>query len=255
MNKYHSLLFAAVLAIPSCKTAEVQVPEEFRYQEMPTKNFIIASWRKYSKPDADFKVYIEGDGASFDAYGRPTNNPTPKGDFMRQLAFSDPSPNVVYLARPCQYVNDTACNQRFWTGARFSPFVIESECEAIASLTFPRPVTLIGYSGGGMVAGLLSLFCPVVQTKKVVTIAGNMDHLTWTRVERLTPLNESMNIADYKEEFAKIPQHHYVGSKDTVVPYNITMQVIPDRSNITLISGATHNKGWEEIYPAIHGLK
>lgn len=249
-----TLLLSMISVLSACAT-EMTVPEEFKYQELPTKNFIIASWRKYSEPGADFKVYIEGDGYSFDAYGRPTNNPTPKGEFMRNLAFSDPSPNVIYLARPCQYVSDTACNSRFWTGARFSPFVIESECEAVAALSASRPVTLIGYSGGGMVASLLSLFCPIIKTKKVITIAGNLDHLTWTRVERLTPLNESMNIADYKEAFAKVPQHHYVGSKDTVIPYNITMQAIPDRNNITLVSGATHSEGWEKIYPIIHNMK
>lgn len=254
MRKYRNLFLLTSLLLTACMTSEVQVPEDFKYQEVPTKNFLIASWKKYKNPNSDFKVYIEGDGASFDAYGRPTGDPTPRGDFMRNLAFSDPSPNVIYLARPCQFVDDFSCNQRFWTGARFSPFVIESECEAIAALT-SKPVTLIGYSGGGMVAGLLSLFCPVVPTKKVITIAGNLDHLTWTRMERLTPLNESMNLADYKDQFAKVPQHHYVGSKDTVVPYNITMQTIPERSNVTLVTGATHNKGWEEIYPEIHKLK
>jgi len=254
MKKYRNLLLSAVLLLPACATGEMQVPETFKYQELPTKNFIIATWKKYTDPNADYKVYIEGDGAAFDAYGRATTNPTPRGDFMRNLAFNDPSPNVIYLARPCQFTNDVACNQRFWTGARFSPFVIESECEAIAALT-SKPVTLIGYSGGGMVAGLLAMFCPVVNTKKVVTVAGLLDHLTWTRMERLVPLNESMNLADYKEEFAKIPQHHYVGGKDTVVSYKITMQTVTDRGNITLVPSARHDRGWEEIYPEIYALK
>ncbi len=253
-KKYYGLLSWTFLVLAGCVT-QVQVPDEFEYKELPTKNFIIASWKKQTDPNADFKVYIEGDGNAFDAKGRPTNNPTPKGDFMRSLAFNDPSPNVIYLARPCQYTEDFSCQQRFWTGARFSPFVIESECEAVAALSGPRPVTLIGYSGGGMVAGLLSLFCPIVRTKKVVTIAGNLDHLTWTRVENLTPLNESMNLADYKDAFAEVPQRHYVGTRDTVVPYNITMQVVADRSNVSVVSGAKHASGWEEIYPEIYNLK
>lgn len=243
---------ALLFLTASCATNEVKVPPSFKYQTLPTKNFLLASWRKAENPNGTYKVYIEGDGYSFDAYGRPTGNPTPKGTFLRDIAFADPSPNVIYIARPCQYVEDKACDIRFWTSARFSPFVIESECEGIAALTNGQPSILIGYSGGGMVAGLTALFCPIVKTKKVITIAGNLDHLTWTRTKRFTPLNESMNLADYKEDFAKVPQHHYVGTNDDVIPYNITRKTVKSPSDITVVNKATHSSGWEEIYPEIY---
>ncbi|MBR2299926.1 MAG: hypothetical protein IJ870_05075 [Alphaproteobacteria bacterium] len=73
--------------------------------------FKIASWQKITDKNAPYKIYIEGDGFAFNAHGSPTTNPTPKNTFLRQIAFNDPSKNVVYLARPCQYVNDV-----IWVG-------------------------------------------------------------------------------------------------------------------------------------------
>ncbi|MDD7312777.1 MAG: alpha/beta hydrolase, partial [bacterium] len=64
----------------------------------------MASWQKITHPTAPYKIYIEGDGHAFNAHGQPTGNPTPKGTLVRELAFGDNHENVIYLARPCQYV-------------------------------------------------------------------------------------------------------------------------------------------------------
>ena len=240
----------SLLCLSAC--AGVEVPEDFQYKEIYTRNFTLASWQKITNPKAPFKIYIEGDGFAFDAYGRPTANPTPRGKMIREVAFGDPAPNVVYLARPCQFVkDDPMCDVRYWTSARFSPAVIDSSCEAVGLIAGNRPVTLVGYSGGAMVAGLLSITCPVINLREVVTVAGNLDHVTWTRMEKLTPLNESMNLADYKEKFANVPQRHYVGARDDVVPYGITMRTVGDRRKVKVVAGASHHDGFQEIYPEI----
>lgn len=78
---------------------------------------ILASWQKITVSAAGYKIYIEGDGYAFDVRGRATSDPTPRGTLMRELAFGDDSPNVMYLARPCQYVKSGDCAQRHYAGS------------------------------------------------------------------------------------------------------------------------------------------
>ena len=52
------------------------------------------------------KIYIEGDGHSFNAHGFPTSDPTPHSYFLREIAFADKNNQVTYLARPCQFHKD-----------------------------------------------------------------------------------------------------------------------------------------------------
>ena len=89
-------VWVGVIFLIGCKA--VIVPDDFLYKEIKTSTFVLASWQKITDKNAKYKIYIEGDGASFDAYGLPTSNPTPKGKLLREIAFADKSPNVIYLS-------------------------------------------------------------------------------------------------------------------------------------------------------------
>lgn len=239
----------SLLVLCSCST--ITVPPEFTYKEIKTQYFDIASWQKITEPKGVYKVYIEGDGYAFNAYGRPTQDPTPKGTIIRELTFGDESPNVIYLARPCQYVKSPICSQRHWTTARFASEVINAEYEAIKSIVGNSPVVLIGFSGGAQVAGLVATAKSGMNVKKIITIAGNLDHLAWTTYHNLPPLSESMNLTNYSEQFAKIPQVHYVGSNDKVIPPQLIKNFVGKNSKVIMVHGATHNAGWKSIYQVI----
>ena len=71
------------------------MPADFVYKEVETRNFTLASRQKVTNPAAPYKIYIEGDGYAFNA---------------REPAFDDDSPNVIYLARPCQYIKSGICS-------------------------------------------------------------------------------------------------------------------------------------------------
>lgn len=86
---------------------------------------------------------------------------------MRELAFEDDSPNVVYLARPCQYIKSPICSKRHWTTARFAPEVINAEYAAVKQIADGNPVILIGFSGGAQVAGLIASAKPGLNVKKL----------------------------------------------------------------------------------------
>ena len=229
----------------------LKVPADFSYKEITTNNFTLASWQKITKPQALYKIYIEGDGYSFNRYGLPTNNPTPHGTLVRELAFGDQNANVIYLARPCQFIQKGICSQRHWTTARFAPEIINAEYEAIKQIAKNNPVILIGYSGGAQVVGLIAVNKPDLQIKKVITIAGNLDHLKWTQYLGLPPLNESMNLEAYQDSFKKLHQHHFVGSDDKVVPAFLVKDFVKNNNLITYVNGANHNQHWESIYQTI----
>ena len=112
----------------------IKVPADFVYKEVETRNFTLASRQKVTNPAAPYKIYIEGNGYAFNARGKATQDPTPRGTLVRELAFGDNSPNVIYLARPCQYVKSPICSKRHWTTARFAPEVINAEYEAIKNI-------------------------------------------------------------------------------------------------------------------------
>ena len=242
-------LIAIVLFLVGCTF--VSVPRDYTYKEIKTRDFTIVTWQKITNPQEVYKIYIEGDGYAFNRNGKPTQDPTPKGTLVRELAFGDRSPNVIYLARPCQYVKSRICSVRHWTTARFAPEIINAEYETIKQIAGNHPVILIGFSGGAQIAGLVATAKPGLNVKKIITIAGNLDHLSWTQYHNLPPLTESMNLENYRKQFSQIPQIHYVSSNDEVMPPVLIREFISNDDLIVEVNGASHNEGWENIYNKI----
>ena len=238
-----------------CSCQGISNPKEFVNKNIQTNSFKIATWQKINNPDSVYKIYIEGDGYAFNAYGQPTKDPTPKSNLMRELAFNDKNQNVVYLSRPCQYIKSGICTQQYWTTARFAPEVINAEYEVIKQIAGNNPVILIGFSGGAQIAGLTAVTKQDLNIKKVITIAGNLDHVAWTKYHHLPQLDKSLNLADYKQSFQTIPQTHYVGSNDKVIPDFLVKNMVNGKGEIITIKGASHNTGWKDIYPMIWNEK
>lgn len=239
-----------IIVLVLCGCHSVIVPEDFAYEEIKTNHFILASWQKITDASAPVKFYIEGDGAAFNAYGKPTKNPTPKGKMIRELAFGDMGPNVVYLARPCQYVKDDMCEQKYWTTARFAPEVIDSSYEAIKKIAGDRSVVLVGFSGGAQVAGLVSVLNKDLKVKKLITIAGNLNHEEWTSYHHVPALSNSLSLADYRNKYLRFSQVHYAGKEDNIMPKNLIAD-FTNGHNLIIVEEASHGKGWEKVYPLI----
>ena len=244
-----------VLVLFLCSCVGIRAPYEFDYKEVEVDGFTIASWQKITDKTKGYKVYIEGDGASFNAHGMPTNDPTPRGKLLREIAFGDENVNVIYLARPCQFIIGGMCSQRHWTTARFASEVIRAQGDAIASIVGKNEVILVGFSGGAQVAGLVASLRKDLNIKKVITIAGNLDHLAWTTYHKLPSLNESLNLSDYKDVFFEFEQMHFVGSQDDVIVPNLVYDFVKKAKSgkieVVEVEEATHNLGWESIYDTV----
>ena len=246
MKKLYFLLFL----LCGCQSV-LPVPPEFEYKEIRAGQFTLASWQKISDKNQPVKVYIEGDGRAFTASGRVSIDPTPRGNTMRKTAFGDNNPNVVYLARPCQFIKTPNCTSKYWSNARFSPEIVDVMAEAVNQIAGNQQVVLIGYSGGAQIAGLISVLYPEIKVKKAITIAGNLDHVAWMEYHHLPKLDKSLNLGDYKTEFSNIPQVHYVGQKDDVLPPKLAYEFVQNPDLVKEIKGATHGSGWEQIYPLV----
>jgi len=203
-------------------------------------------------------VYIEGDGLAWLSASRPSRDPTPLNPLALKLALRDPSGTAVYLARPCQFVSEEdrrSCQRKYWTGQRFAPEVIASSASAVEQLKQrfgAQHVVLVGYSGGGAVASLVAAQRRDVE--QLITVAGNLDHKTWTQEHRLSPLKGSLNPADAWEQLQTLKQTHFVGGQDTVIGPSITRAYaahFPASTPLTIktIGAFDHHCCWVEQWP------
>ncbi len=230
---------------------------DFRFQTQTVPPYVVASWYKIDAVGQPIKIYIEGDGASFDANGQPTDNPTPNSLFLRKIAAEDPSPNVAYLGRPCQYMQTSACTVTDWTTGRFSPEIVSSMIQSVNALMKKArtdKAVLIGYSGGAQIAGLVAVHQPE-RVAKVITLAGVLDNVAWTSHHGDMPLLDSLNLADYKSVFDAIPQTHYVGGRDKVVPAKLTQQFAARPTDVIVVKKATHDSGYGSVIDEIYAVQ
>lgn len=218
---------------------------------LTTKRFPIQSLVPQAGSYVHMRVYIEGDGHAWATSSQPSTDPTPHSSIMLRFAANDPSP-AAYLARPCQFVTSKDCRVNVWTDSRFSLPEIESMDVALNSLKSRFGVQsfeLVGHSGGGEVALVLAgMRDDVVQ---VQTIAGNVDPDFWTRLHHLTPLKDPITPLMYKERLREIPQRHFVGMKDDVVPLSVSQAYSIQLNGKCLefvAVDATHIDGYDNVW-------
>ena len=204
--------------------------------------------------NARLTVYIEGDGLAWVSSSQPSLDPTPRDPLALRLALAQPEGNAAYLARPCQYVDAAAraCAERYWTGQRFAPEVIEATNRALDQLKErfgTQHLTLVGYSGGGAVAALLAARRSDIE--RLVTVAGNLDTTSWTAFHRVLPLSGSLNPADIASRLSTLPQTHFAGERDRVIPPDLVYRYPVgflglDRKNLKVLPDFGHSCCWAE---------
>ena len=243
------------------RAATVASDSGWRPERIAAGQFILRAYHPgYHRNQPDLAVYIEGDGVAWISPRVRSGDPTPGTPLTLQLAVQDPTPNRLYLARPCQYVSPAElarCDPAYWTSHRYAPEVVDSLNTAIdhaMRVSGARRISVFGYSGGGNLAVLVAARRKDVT--RIVTIAGNIDHGAWTRLHRDTPLFGSLDAADLAQAVAGIPQVHFVGNDDDVVPVSISdsfRKRAGDTSRIAVIKvpDADHECCWVEKWPAL----
>jgi len=222
--------------------------------------FRLAVWQPREITQGDVLViYVEGDGLAWLSSTTPSNDPTPANPVALQMALAQASGNAVYIARPCQYggIADKQCKQQYWTGKRFAPEVIESTNAAVDMVKKrfgAKKLVLVGYSGGAAVTALLA-----EQRNDIaawVTVAGNIDHKAWTQYHNMTPLTGSLDPLINADKLVPIPQWHFVGGRDRIVPSEPTRRFAAKMQNVQVIVIDEYDHGccWAEIFKTNTGL-
>jgi hypothetical protein len=219
--------------------------------------FDLAAWERIGKPGAAARVYIEGDGKAWRTRFEKSVNPTPADPVALRLAAADVSDNVVYIARPCQYEGGAACTDSYWTEARTAPEVIAAFEKALDDIKARDGVTgfeLVGYSGGAAVAVLAA--AQRTDILSIRTVAGNLDYAAFSALHDTSAISASLAPEDVAMKIAHIPQLHFTGGEDAVVPEEIFegWKKASDGAPCvqdTVVPGNDHQKGWDSGWAAL----
>jgi pimeloyl-ACP methyl ester carboxylesterase len=255
-------------ADPRLETERLAKAHGFQKITIQTDPFLLTTYQKFQPNQKsnqkldEVSIYIEGDGRSWISRHQLSNDPTPRQPLALKLAFQDPSPAVVYLARPCQYTpiaTEPACEARIWSDLRFSERVVASMNEAITTLKNTAQATkihLIGFSGGGAIAILIADRRNDIATLR--TVAGDLDPARLSEYHHTTPLTGSLNPSDAIPRLLDLPQYHFSGEKDTVVPPFIAETFVlrlnqqgSHCAKYKIIPKATHHEGFEPIWSTL----
>lgn len=232
--------------------------------QIQTDRFLVKGFRRTGPTDPQTVVYIEGDGRAFLNRSTPSSDPSPDDPIGLRLAAVEASiapvrRGIVYFARPCQYLAPADptgdCSSLYWTDRRYAPEIIAAYQEAldeIKSDTGAVDLTLVGYSGGGVIAAILA--AERRDVSEFTTFATPLDLDAWARIRGLSPLHGSINPAALPQ-LGRVSQRHYVGERDSRIPVDIARSYterIGERADASsvVVPGADHDCCWEDVWRA-----
>ena len=216
--------------------------------------YTLQAYEHITDPTAPVRVFIEGDGKAWLTRSQPSPDPTPYNPTALLLAGIDTSPNVAYLARPCQFIFTPNCTMPVWTTNQYSEQNIASMNKALDRWRGHK-LELVGYSGGAAVALLVAARRDDVIS--IRTIAGNTDTTAFNAFHNVSPPPpNALNPASFITKTASIPQIHFVGENDTIVPEQLAnayqSRLPPSNcSKILSILNTDHISGWPEHWQAM----
>lgn len=266
LNKRYYLLIMLMFLLAGCVTGDsreraalLAKKSGLNSQNLQTSRFELRIWQRITAPAQPVRVYIEGDGYAWVSRTRPSDDPTPRQPTGLMLAAADASANVLYLARPCQFIGPPLpanCGTTWWTENRFSPTVVQAMDEALSQSLQPWPgiqIELVGYSGGGAIAALIAARRDDVRSLR--TVAGNLDVAYVNAVHNVSAMPDALSAIDVAPRLANLPQIHFTGSADSTVPPETAkrfQQAAGGRCvRIEQVRGMAHGSDWAAVWPSL----
>lgn len=207
------------------------------------------------RPTKTLHVYLEGDGVPWADGRTPSENPNSRDLLALRLMLRDTSPSI-YLNRPCYGFSEvpSRCDKVNWTQGRFSLAVIEAISAALDKVKHKYGIEdfwLIGHSGGGAIAALLAEKRNDVAV--VVTVAGNLNHASWTKHHGYLPLDQSLNPVEVFPLDQTTSRWHFVAGKDETIPSPLLLKAARKDigANIVLGKNFDHHCCWQKKWHEI----
>lgn len=205
-------------------------------------------------------IYLEGDGLVINKYGEVALNPTPTDPMALRLASIDERPiSKIVVNRPFQYIavnknrSPENLTSKYWTTARYSNEVIQAILVIIKTyqqLFRFDTIEIVAYSGGAAVALLLAP--ELNHLTRIVSFAGNLDHVSWTRYHDTQPLIHSLDPLQNIDAIVKVPQIHFVGTDDDNTTLDLAhyyqQQLASNNVKIVPVSRFSHDSDWPQIW-------
>lgn len=207
-------------------------------------------------------IYIEGSGAVWKKGIRKTLNvtgdPTPENPVGMVLASNDPSKNVIYVGRTCQYgakkIGADECPTDTLTTKMYAPDMVALYGHVLDDLKTRYRFTgfhLVGFESGGGLATILASERSDVLTLR--TVAAILDTETFARAKGMTGFDTSLNPVSRVPDLINMPQHHYLAQFDDVVPneiYHGYAQAFGDNRclSYTLVPDVDHTYDWSDTW-------
>jgi hypothetical protein len=198
-------------------------------------------------------IYIECDGFAYLTSYQASPDPTPLKPVLLSLAVIDPSPNVIYIGRPCQY-DKTGCAVSDWTVNRFSEknaITINTAIDTLKKTYNLNQIELIGYSGGAFFAS--NLAAKRTDVTGLRTVAGNLNLEYFSQFHQIDKF-QHLNLTSTEQlTLRDTPQLHLVSQSDPIVPpalvqhYLNTLQ--SPLARMVVVTTPTHSDGWDTVWP------
>jgi len=275
LSSFFSLLALTILGgctldtyIKEQTASQIGRPAFMVERYIPAGAFNLNAWERMHERGQTATVYI-GDGAHKDLTDGSFNlalieTPTPDNPVALHLASRDQSKNSAFIAQPCQYIKDPdakGCAPQYWREDRFSPTVMDSFNRALQDMKLRYDLTgfhLVGHGSGANVAGVLAVLREDVLSFR--SVAGNLNPDYTIQYHQSTPLSaDAMLASNYGAQLATIPQHHFIGAADKLVPpgtYHSYRQALglTECVSYSIIQDADHDLGWVQLWPQLRAL-
>lgn len=123
--------------------------------------------------------------------------------------------------------------------------------DRIAARAPGQQIELVGYSGGGAVAVLVAARRHDIASLR--TVAGNLDTEMVNRLHNVSAMPQSLNPVDAAHQVAEIPQIHFSGDGDAVVPIDVPRHFVNQSrthcAQVITVAGMNHTGAWATRWP------
>ena len=252
---FYVVVILCLLLLSACKSTQIIQYTADQFPQQLQKNVIntsvpVYTWQpRFPNSSNVLRIYIEGDGKAWVKRNRPSLDPTPRSRLVHSLMLNDSKQDIAYLARPCQYIQNQHCTTNLWTFDRYNQFsvdIINTAIDSIKENGGYKQIELVGYSGGATIA--LMAAATRSDVLLVRTIAGNLSPAYTNQLHMVSKMPSALDPVSYSAQLATIPQIHFYGTEDRVIPASVSKNYLDHFDTTQCISvfavNADHRQGW-----------